>query len=151
MYLWLVDFLTLAGCVFPCLPAVVWCKREMDSLFAAILDDGHNVVGAAKCSLFFVDEEKGELWTKVATDNQGEIKVRQELVLWFRSSFFNLVQVRLSRTLHLAEASVAFARFVENIYTCATFGRCCFQLQMIRVLRARTPPNGASCLEFIDD
>lgn len=48
----------------------------MDSLFATILDDGHNVVGADKCSLFFVDEENGELWTKVATDNQGEIKVR---------------------------------------------------------------------------
>lgn len=47
----------------------------MDTLFATILDDGHNIVGAEKCSLFFVDEEKEELWTKVATDNDGEIKV----------------------------------------------------------------------------
>lgn len=62
--------------VFP--PLLVVCllvQREMDTLFATILDDGHNLVGAAKCSLFFVDEEKGEVWTKVATDNDGEIKV----------------------------------------------------------------------------
>lgn len=51
-------------------------QREMDTLLATILDDGHNLVGAAKCSLFFVDEDKKELWTKVATDNDGEIKVR---------------------------------------------------------------------------
>lgn len=50
-------------------------QREMDTLFATILDDGHDLVGAAKCSLFFVDEEKGEVWSKVATDNRGEIKV----------------------------------------------------------------------------
>ena len=50
-------------------------QREMDTLFATILDDGHNLVSAAKCSLFFVDEEKGELWTKVATDDSGVIKV----------------------------------------------------------------------------
>lgn len=48
----------------------------MDTLFATILDDGHHIVGAEKCSLFFVDEERGELWTKVATDNRGAIKVR---------------------------------------------------------------------------
>lgn len=57
----------------------------MDTLFATILDDGHNLVGAAKCSLFFVDQEKGELWTKVATDNDGEIKVRRRNVYFFRS------------------------------------------------------------------
>lgn len=55
-------------------------QREMDTLFATILDDGHNLVGADKCSLFFVDEEKGELWTKVATDNHGAIKVRR--IFW---------------------------------------------------------------------
>lgn len=48
----------------------------MDSIFAAILDDAHSLVGAERCSLFFVDEERGELWTKVATDRGGEIKVR---------------------------------------------------------------------------
>lgn len=50
-------------------------KREMDTLFATILDDGHDLVGAQTCSMFFVDEDKGELWSKVATDNRGEIKV----------------------------------------------------------------------------
>eukprot|EP00903_Cladosiphon_okamuranus_P010751 g10161.t1 len=49
-------------------------QREMDTLFATILDDGCNVIGATKCSLFLVDEAKGEVWTKVATDNDGEIK-----------------------------------------------------------------------------
>lgn len=43
---------------------------------ATILDHAHNVVGAEKCSLFFVDYEKQELWTKVATDRHGAIKVR---------------------------------------------------------------------------
>ncbi|CAN0349963.1 unnamed protein product, partial [Discosporangium mesarthrocarpum] len=49
-------------------------QKEMDTIFAAILDDGHNLVGANKCSLFLVDREKGELWTKVATGNDGSIK-----------------------------------------------------------------------------
>lgn len=62
-------------------PLCLHLQREMDILFATILDDGHNVVGAAKCSLFFVDEEKGEVWTKVATDNDGEIKVRRPTLL----------------------------------------------------------------------
>lgn len=68
----------------------------MDTLFATILDDGHNVVGAAKCSLFFVDEEKGEVWTKVATDNDGEIKVRPVEVKLF--STFNHARSALYNT-----------------------------------------------------
>ncbi|CAM9113380.1 unnamed protein product [Choristocarpus tenellus] len=49
-------------------------QREMDTIFATILDDGHHLVGAEKCSLFFVDEDKGELWSKVATALDGSIK-----------------------------------------------------------------------------
>lgn len=89
----------------------------MDSLFATILDDGHNVVGAAKCSLFFVDEEKGELWTKVATDNQGEIKVRasSNCCLWYHT-LFNLVEFRFSPTLTLT--AVAWSSLVSPMEAC---------------------------------
>ena len=59
---------------------VFWCsvlsQRQLDTLFATILDDGHNLVGAERCSMFFVDEDKGQLWTKVATDSGGVIKAR---------------------------------------------------------------------------
>lgn len=58
-------------------PVVV--QREMDTLFATIMDHGHQIVGAEKCSMFFVDEEKQELWTKVATDEHGAIKVTSDL------------------------------------------------------------------------
>lgn len=55
-----------------------WIKqREMDTLLATILDHGHDLVGAEKCSLFFVDEERKELWSKVTTDQHGAIKVRE--------------------------------------------------------------------------
>lgn len=47
----------------------------MDTLLATILDQGHHLVEAERCSLFFVDEARGELWTKVATDRHGAIKV----------------------------------------------------------------------------
>lgn len=47
----------------------------MDALLATILDHGHHLVEAERCSLFFVDEARGELWTKVATDRHGAIKV----------------------------------------------------------------------------
>lgn len=51
-------------------------QRDMDILLASILDNGRNLVEAERCSIFFVDEERGELWTKVATDRHGAIKVR---------------------------------------------------------------------------
>lgn len=57
-------------------PSDRFSQRGVEALFAAILDDAHSLVGAERCSLFFVDEERGELWTKVATDRGGEIKVR---------------------------------------------------------------------------
>ncbi|CAN0453929.1 unnamed protein product [Hapterophycus canaliculatus] len=53
----------------------------MDTLLATILEDGHNLVGAAKCSLFFVDEDKREVWTKVATDNDGQIKTGKMITI----------------------------------------------------------------------
>ncbi|CAM9908728.1 unnamed protein product, partial [Sphacelaria rigidula] len=40
-------------------------QRDMDILLASILDNGRNLVEAERCSIFFVDEERGELWTKV--------------------------------------------------------------------------------------
>lgn len=51
-------------------------QREMNTLLASILDHAHDMVGAERCSLFFVDHDRQELWTKVATDSNGTIKVR---------------------------------------------------------------------------
>ncbi|CAM9661078.1 unnamed protein product [Ectocarpus sp. 13 AM-2016] len=79
-------------------------QREMDTLFATILDDGHNIVGAAKCSLFFVDEEEGELWTKVATDNDGEIKTGKLITIPITTGIVGEV-VRTKRLLNVADTS----------------------------------------------
>ncbi|CAM9497338.1 unnamed protein product [Phaeothamnion confervicola] len=55
-------------------------QREMDSLFKTIMDHSHEMLGAERCSLFLVDRRKGELWSKVATDNQGMLQVRDDEV-----------------------------------------------------------------------
>lgn len=56
-------------------------QREMDTLLATILDQGHHLVEAERCSLFFVDEARGELWTKVATDRHGAIKTGKMITI----------------------------------------------------------------------
>lgn len=41
-------------------------ERKMDGLLILMADLGRSLVGADRCSLWLVDEQKGELWTKVA-------------------------------------------------------------------------------------
>jgi signal transduction protein with GAF and PtsI domain len=41
-------------------------ERDLDRLLKLIVDAAQRVVEADRCSLFLVDHERGELWTKVA-------------------------------------------------------------------------------------
>jgi HD-GYP domain-containing protein (c-di-GMP phosphodiesterase class II) len=50
-------------------------ERDLDQLLALILAEAAEVVEADRCSLFLVDREKGELWSKIA-HGTGEIRVK---------------------------------------------------------------------------
>jgi HD-GYP domain-containing protein (c-di-GMP phosphodiesterase class II) len=41
-------------------------ERKMDGLLILMADLGRSLVGADRCSLWLIDENKGEMWTKVA-------------------------------------------------------------------------------------
>src|SRR3954462_15174845 len=41
-------------------------ERDLDRLLKLIVEAAQRVVAADRCSLFLVDHERGELWTKVA-------------------------------------------------------------------------------------
>ncbi len=41
-------------------------ERHLDRLLALVVDEGARVAEADRCTLFLVDREKGELWSKVA-------------------------------------------------------------------------------------
>ena len=50
-------------------------KRDLDSLLPLILDEAAKVVDADRCSLFLLDRERRELWTKIAQGASAEIRV----------------------------------------------------------------------------
>ena len=47
--------------------------KEMATIVQTIMDHSHDLIGAQWCSLFVVDEEKQELWSKVVTDRNGKV------------------------------------------------------------------------------
>jgi hypothetical protein len=49
--------------------------KELQSIFEAILTDGHTFLDAERATLFMLDDEKKELWSRVATGTKGIIKV----------------------------------------------------------------------------
>jgi HD-GYP domain-containing protein (c-di-GMP phosphodiesterase class II) len=53
-------------------------ERDLDRLLNLILDSAARVVDADRCSLFLVDKERGELWTKVA-QGMGVTEIRVPL------------------------------------------------------------------------
>ncbi|CAM9271561.1 unnamed protein product [Chrysoparadoxa australica] len=55
-------------------------QQEMDTIFRAIMVDGHEVIGAEAISLFFLDRDKQELWSKLATDQEGEFVQTPKLI-----------------------------------------------------------------------
>jgi HD-GYP domain-containing protein (c-di-GMP phosphodiesterase class II) len=51
-------------------------ERDLDQLLHLILAQATRVVEADRCSLFLLDREKNELWSKVAQGARGEIRVK---------------------------------------------------------------------------
>jgi len=49
--------------------------KELNSIFATVMDQGHRLIGADRATLFMLDEEKRELWSRVGTGIEGIIKV----------------------------------------------------------------------------
>ena len=49
--------------------------KELQSIFETIMEEGHCMVGAERATLFMLDEESNELWSRVATGTEGIIKV----------------------------------------------------------------------------
>ena len=49
--------------------------RDLDSLLPLILREAARVVEADRCSLFILDRERGELWSRVAQGTQNEIRI----------------------------------------------------------------------------
>jgi HD-GYP domain-containing protein (c-di-GMP phosphodiesterase class II) len=49
--------------------------RDLDTLLALILREAARVVEADRCSLFLVDREKAELWSRIAQGAQKEIRI----------------------------------------------------------------------------
>ncbi|MCQ2108431.1 MAG: HD domain-containing protein [Fibrobacter sp.] len=51
--------------LFSYMPKIA-AERKMDNLLVLMADLGRSIVSADRCSLWLVDEDEGELWTKVA-------------------------------------------------------------------------------------
>jgi GAF domain-containing protein len=49
--------------------------KELQSIFETIMEEGHTMIGAERATLFMLDEDSGELWSRVATGTKGIIKV----------------------------------------------------------------------------
>ncbi len=49
--------------------------RDLDSLLPLILREATRVVEADRCSLFILDRERGELWSRVAQGTANEIRI----------------------------------------------------------------------------
>lgn len=49
--------------------------KELNSIFETVMDQGHKLLGADRATLFMLDEEKKELWSRVGTGIEGIIKV----------------------------------------------------------------------------
>lgn len=50
-------------------------QRDLDTLLPLILKEAARVVEADRCSLFILDREKNELWSRIAQGNSSEIRV----------------------------------------------------------------------------
>jgi len=50
--------------------------RELDSLLPLIIREAAKVVDADRCTLFILDRDRGELWSKVAQGAASEIRVK---------------------------------------------------------------------------
>jgi phosphoserine phosphatase RsbU/P len=49
--------------------------KELNSIFSTVMDQGHTLLGADRATLFMLDDEKKELWSRVGTGIEGIIKI----------------------------------------------------------------------------
>jgi hypothetical protein len=49
--------------------------KELNSIFESVMEEGHKLVEAERATLFMLDDEKKELWSRVGTGIEGIIKV----------------------------------------------------------------------------
>jgi len=52
--------------------------KELNSIFESVMDEGHDLVDAERATLFMLDEEKQELWSRVASGMDGIIAVKND-------------------------------------------------------------------------
>lgn len=52
--------------------------RELQSIFESIMEEGPKFLDAERATLFMLDDEKKELWSRVATGTKGIIKVASD-------------------------------------------------------------------------
>ena len=52
------------------------CAKELNSIFESIMHDGHGLCNAERATLFMLDDERDELWSRVATGTDGIITVK---------------------------------------------------------------------------
>ncbi|GBG30684.1 cGMP-specific 3',5'-cyclic phosphodiesterase [Hondaea fermentalgiana] len=51
--------------------------NELTTIFRTVMQDGHKLVHAERATLWLLDKDSGELWSKIATGEKDEIRVRQ--------------------------------------------------------------------------
>merc|ERR1712226_1657734 len=49
--------------------------RELDTIFRTVVVQAKGTIGAERCSLFLIDHENKELWTKVQTSHKEIIRL----------------------------------------------------------------------------
>jgi GAF domain-containing protein len=47
--------------------------KALQSIFESVMDGGHKLLNADRATLWMLDEERGELWSRVATGVEGKI------------------------------------------------------------------------------
>ena len=68
--------------LFSYMPKIA-AERKMENLLVLMADMGRSIVMADRCSLWLIDEERGELWTKVAHGvNELRIPIAAGFVGW---------------------------------------------------------------------
>mmetsp|Transcript_828 Transcript_828/g.1234 ORF Transcript_828/g.1234 Transcript_828/m.1234 type:complete len:377 (-) Transcript_828:240-1370(-) len=49
--------------------------QELSSVFTTIVDDAYQLVNASRATIWLVDHEKGEIWSRVSTGYKDEIRI----------------------------------------------------------------------------
>ncbi|GMI58947.1 hypothetical protein ScalyP_jg577 [Parmales sp. scaly parma] len=96
--------------------------KEMETVLDTVMRHGDEIIGAERCSVFIVDEEKGEMWSKyVMGDNSESHKYESEKVA--------LLTVKISESL---------------------VGLCCSEKAVINIGDVKAHPRYSSKKKFVE-